>query len=236
MLNNLKPITVEKPVDLIIAQIRELIVSGQVSPGERLPPERKLAEYLGVSRSNVREAISKLEFYGLLKTMPQSGTVVNGIGTVALEGLISDVLKLEQADFKSLVETRVILERQSAMMAAERRTEEDLVKLKSALLAYEDKVDSGQSGIEEDLLFHIKIAEASKNSVMKSLMMIITPDIVKSFLRYRVCNDVNNELTKSQHRAIYDHIVNQDVTGVAEAMDDHLSEVSKFSKKEGLTK
>ena len=132
LLANFQEINIESPVDKIIRQIRSLITNGHLKPGDKLPPERKLAERLGVGRTNVRDAIKKLEFYGILKTMPQSGTIVAGLGIAALEGLITDVLKMEESDFRSLVETRVILEVQSARLAAEKRTEEDLENIKKA--------------------------------------------------------------------------------------------------------
>ncbi len=108
MLSNLNKIELENPVDLIIAQIRDLISFGSIKPGEKLPPERKLAEHLGVPRGQVRKALNKLQFYGILKVMPQSGTIVTGLGITAIEGLITDILKIEQADLKSLVDTRVL--------------------------------------------------------------------------------------------------------------------------------
>ena len=126
MLKNFQEIVVETPVDKIIGQIRGLISSGQLNPGDKLPSERKLAEKLGVGRTHVRDAIAKLEFYGILKTLPQSGTIVEGIGITALEGLITDVLKLEESEFVDLVETRTLLETQAARTAAIRRTTEDL--------------------------------------------------------------------------------------------------------------
>jgi len=126
MLKNFREIGVETPVDKIIKQIRKLITSGQLNPGDKLPSERKLAERLGVGRTHVRDAIAKLDFYGILKTMPQSGTVVAGIGMTALEGLITDVLKLEDSDFSDLVETRLLLETQAARTAAMRRTTDDI--------------------------------------------------------------------------------------------------------------
>jgi len=189
MLKNFREIAVETPVDKIIKQIRSLIISGELKAGDRLPSERKLAEQMGVGRTHVRDAIAKLEFYGILKTMPQSGTVVAGIGMTALEGLITDVLKLEASDFSDLVETRVLLETQAARTAAMRRTTDDIVNMKNALDAYEAKVREGLPAVEEDLLFHLKIAEAGRNSVLKSLMLIITPDIVKSFQKLDVCKD-----------------------------------------------
>jgi len=231
MLSNLKKISIENPVDIIISQIRSLISSGQIKPGEKLPPERKLAEHFGVSRGQVREALSKLEFYGILKTLPQSGTIVSGIGIVALEGLITDVLKIEESDFHSLVETRVILETKAAALAAKRRTADDIVVMSNALKAYELKLLKGEEAIEEDLMFHIKIAEASKNDVLKSLMMIITPDIVKSFINLKVCNEANNHKTIEEHRKILEHIIDQKEEGASSSMAHHLKDVMEYSMK-----
>ncbi len=230
MLENLNKIEVANPVDLIISQIRDLISSGAVKPGEKLPPERKLAERLGVSRNQVREAINKLQFYGIVKVQPQSGTTVTGIGIVALEGLITDILKIEKSDFKSLVDTRILLEKEAARLAALNRTKDDIVQLSNALRDHEEKLlESGQA-VEEDLLFHIKIAEASKNNVLKSLMMIITPDIVNNFIQYKVCNDRNNKQTIDEHQKILDAISIQNPDRAVEAMEFHLLDIKNFSK------
>lgn len=231
MLENFNRIEIKNPVDLIISQIRDLISTGAVKPGEKLPPERKLADHLGVSRSQVREAINKLQIYGIVKIIPQSGTVVTGIGIVALEGLISDILKIENSDFKALVDTRVLLEREAARLAAINRTTDDIVQLTNALNQYEQKLNETGVAVEEDLLFHIKIAEASKNSVLKSLMMIITPDIVKSFIKLKVCSDSNNKKTIAEHQKILDMIVGKDSNGAIEAMEKHLDDITDFSQK-----
>ena len=229
MLENFSEIRIETSVDKIIRQIRGLITSGQLSPGDKLPSERKLSDVFGVGRTNVRDAIKKLEFYGILKTVPQSGTVVAGLGITALEGLITDVLKLEKSDFASLVETRVVLETQSARLAAERRTQEDIDAIQKALEAYERKVKNGELAVEEDLMFHLKISEASKNSVLNSLMLIITPDIVNSFLELKVCNDIRFVTAADEHRQIVEHIIAQDGEAASRAMQDHLKDVIEFS-------
>lgn len=230
MLENLNKITIENPVDLIISQIRELISSGAVKPGEKLPPERKLAEHLGVSRGQIREAINKLQFYGIVKVQPQSGTTVTGIGIAALEGLITDILKIEKSDFKSLVDTRILLEKEAARLAALNRTKDDLAQLSSALKDYEKKLSETNEAVEEDLLFHIKIAESSKNNVLKSLMMIITPDIVKNFIQFKVCSASNNNRMISEHKEILEMIKMQDAEGAVRAMENHLSEIKSFGK------
>ncbi len=229
MLENFSEISVETPVDKIIRQIRNLITSGQLNAGDRLPPERKLALRLGVSRTHVRDAIRKLEFYGILKTHPQSGTVVSGMGITALGGLITDVLKLEKSDFTSLVETRVILETHGAKLAAQRRTSEDILEIKKALVAYEQQVKKGNPAVEEDLMFHLKIAEASKNAVLKSLMLIITPDIVNNFIRYKVCDERTNNIVCNEHETIVQKIIDGNGVAASIAMEKHLKDVVEFS-------
>jgi len=232
MLENLQRVQIEDPVDIIISQIRESIISGSIKPGEKLPSERKLAERLGVSRNQVREAINKLSFYGLVKVLPQSGTVVAGIGTIALEGLITDVLRIEKADFQSLVDTRLLLEKEAARLAAINRTKEDLIQMSEALDQYEEKLDIDNTAVEEDLLFHIKIAEASKNTVLVSLMMVITPDITKRFIKLKVCDEKNNKRTIEEHRQILSMISEKNPDGAERAMLSHLTDVQEFYKKD----
>lgn len=225
MLDSFKAIKIENPSSQIIRQIRELIRSGQLVAGDRLPPERKLAEKFGVGRSVVRDAIRKLEFYGIVKTLPQSGTVIAGLGVAALEGLISDVLKMEHIDYKSLVETRLFLEVFAAGSAAQNRTVDDLVGLETALTAYEGKIKEGAFTFEEDLLFHVKIAEASGNSVLKSLMLVIVPDLIKSFSELNICTEARVAKTIDEHREILRHIAEGDKEKAEEAMRHHLRDI-----------
>ena len=113
----------------IIIKIKELINFKNLEPGDKLPSERMLSEKFEVSKSNVRDAIQYLEFYGILKSIPQSGTFVANIGVTAMNGMIDDIVGLEEPDFKSLVETRILLELKTVRLAALRRTDEDLLKI-----------------------------------------------------------------------------------------------------------
>jgi len=229
VLDNFEEIVYAKPSDIIINQIKNLITSGQLKPGERLPSERKLSEKLMVSRSAVRDAIQKLEFYGVLKTHPQSGTTIAGMGVTALQGLISDILKVDGSDFKSLVETRIILEINSAQLAAERRTDDDIVRIQDALDEYHNKFLLGQSNFEEDLRFHLEIADASKNKVLKSLMMVITPDIISNFKRYDVCGEDVKAQRFAEHQSILDCIIKREPERARVSMEKHLEDIKAFS-------
>ncbi|GAB5555835.1 MAG: FadR/GntR family transcriptional regulator [Schleiferiaceae bacterium] len=236
ILNNFSQIVVESPVDKIIRQIRSLISSGQLNPGDRLPSERQLSEKLGVGRTHLRDAIRKLEFYGILKTMPQSGTFVAGLGLPALEGLITDMLGLQGNDFKSLVETRVILETNIAQLAAINRTDSDIKEISNAIEAHKKKILADEDAVEEDFLFHLKIADASKNSVLKSLMLIITPDIMQYFKKHDVCGEGRSDLAVEQHEQLLQYIVDKDPDKAGEMLQTHLEEISIYVKtlKEGM--
>lgn len=230
MLHNFDEIKVESPVDIIIRQIRALIISGQLAPGDKLPAERKMAERFGVSRAHVRDALRKLEFYGILRTLPQSGTVVTGIGITALEGLITDILQLEERDFSSLVETRIFLEMECIKLATKRRTADDLIAIEQALTAYEEKIKTGQSAVEEDLFFHLSIADASKNGVLKSLIMVIVPDIITSYKKYQVCDENTEFKAFHEHEKMLQCIRNGDVEAATETMNRHLKNVAAYSE------
>ena len=217
----------QKVQNLIIRGIRDFINYKNLEPGDKLPSERMLSEKFEVSRSNVREAIQKLEFYGLLKSRPQSGTFVANIGVTALNGMIEDILRLDEPDFKSLVETRILLELKTTSLAATRRTDEDLEQIK-ALEAYKNKVLNGEDAVQEDLLFHLAIAKASHNSTMNTFMLIITPEIITNFEKYHVCDKGLAQEGIKEHQEIYEAILNQDPKLAKQKMKDHFNVLYQF--------
>lgn len=218
----------QKVQNTIISKIKELINYKNLEPGDKLPSERMLSEKFGVSRSNVRETIQKLEFYGLLKSIPQSGTFVANIGVIAMNGMIDDILRLEDPDFKSLVETRILLELKTVRLASLRRSEEDLKHIKEALDAYEEKALSGEDALQEDLLFHLAIAKASGNSTMNTFMLTITPQIIIDFEKYHVCDKKQAIMGINEHTEIYEAIKKQDPKLAKQKMKDHFSMLYQY--------
>lgn len=213
---------------LIISKIGELINLKNLEPGDKLPSERTLSEKFGVTRSNVREAIQKLEFYGLLDSIPQSGTFVANIGVIAMNGMIEEILSIETPDFKSLVETRILLELKTVRLASIRRSKQDLEKIKSALLAYEAKVLKGEDAVQEDLLFHLAIARACGNSSINTFMLSITPEIITNFEKYHVCDKSLAKKGIDEHRAIYEAIKEQKPQIAKQKMKDHFSALYQY--------
>ena len=219
----------ENATDDIIRQIRIFLDSGDLQPGDKLPAERKLAEKFQVARSQVREAFKKLEFYNIIKTMPQRGSVISAIESTALNSLISDILKMDNCDFHSLVEARSIIEINAAKLCAIRRTEEDLKMIESAMNNYNKKIKECGSALEEDLYFHRTIAEGSKNTVLKSMMMTITPDIMVNYAKFNVCK-TNFEIPISEHRLLFEYIKNNNAEAASNIMSQHLTGVLNFAK------
>lgn len=203
----------------VILKIGELITYKNLEPGEKLPSERMLSEKFEVSRSVIRDAIKKMEYYGLLRSIPQSGTFVANIGAIAMNGMIEDILRLDQPDFKSLVETRILLELKTVSLAAIRRTEEDLKHLKETLDAYSSKVVKGEDAVQEDLLFHLAIAKASYNSTINTFMLTITPEIITNFEKHHVCDKSMAFEGIQEYKDIYNAIKDQNPELAKEKME-----------------
>ncbi|MHA4845024.1 FadR/GntR family transcriptional regulator [Flavitalea antarctica] len=223
-LENIETIQLETPVDKIINKLRQLIVTGKLKPGDRLPAERILAERFGVGRGYVREAILKLEFYGLLKTSPQSGTYVAGISLKIMDNIFTDIINFNKEDFSSLIESRYYMEINAARLAAERRTEDDIILMKDALSEYDQKVKRGKNAVDEDILFHMKIASAGGNKVIESLLIILIPDVIKNIVEKKLFKARRGERAVAEHHKILDAIIKQKPEIAAKAMANHLQE------------
>jgi GntR family transcriptional repressor for pyruvate dehydrogenase complex len=218
---------IERPTDIVISKLKEMITSGQLKPGDKLPAERKMATDFGVGRTQIREALHKLEFYGIIKTLPQSGSVINGLDITTLDGLISDVLDLQQYDFYSLVETRFVLEVNAIRLCAERRTELDLKKLEKAQQNFLKYYDT-PNRVSHDFAFHRAIAEGCHNPVFKAMLLIVIPDIMTIYQRDRICGP--NTAVVEEHSQMLQAIKNKNGDLAAKIMSEHLQGVVEFAK------
>jgi GntR family transcriptional repressor for pyruvate dehydrogenase complex len=221
-LEHIKEVNVEKPSDIIINQLKELISKGVLKPGYKLPPERVLAQSFGVGRGHIRQALKKLEFYGILETYPQDGTYVAGLGVKAIEGLIKNVLKLNDNDFKSLVETRAILEIEAIKLTCQRANREQLQEIEEAHLDFAAKVRENETGLEEDLIFHLKIAEFCQNSVLYSMITLLTPEMLKLSHEKKSCKSNRFLEALVEHEKIIAGLKTHDPEICVQAMKAHM--------------
>ena len=232
-LNYFEPIELQDPADVIIQQIKELISSGKLKPGDRLPSEQKLEERFGVSRAIIRRALKRLDAYGIVKTVPQSGTYVAGLGVDALAGMLANILELEEKDYESLVATRYALEIYAVELTATDISDKGIQELETVHKDFSQQVKRGVLSLDEDLVFHIKIAEYTKNSVLKALITLLASDLIKlnreleehlgreKFLERRV-------MAVEEHEKILEAIKAREPEQAVQAMKAHYSKSQAF--------
>jgi GntR family transcriptional repressor for pyruvate dehydrogenase complex len=209
----------------VLAHLRDQIVSGELKAGTKLPSERTLSEKLGVSRGYVRKALAKLEHYGLIETLPQRGTLVAGLGSKAISGLMASIGSLDDYfDPASLFEIRSLLECFAARRAAQRAAPEDLAEILKWHGEFRTKAKAGQRGLEEDHLFHLAIAKASANSVCLSLISYITPQIISLNADFAESDPDRFERTFAEHDEIVRSIQGRDEGRAEAAMRIHMEE------------
>ncbi|MCD6298926.1 MAG: FadR family transcriptional regulator, partial [Deltaproteobacteria bacterium] len=150
--------------DMIVNQIKDLILTKQATPGMCLGSEREMCKKLNVSRSVLREALSNLQAQGLIRSDPQ-GVFVESITPNSMKEPIENVLKEDKEKIFELNEVRRILESGMIALAIERATPDDIEKIKESLAALEESYTNGQLGDEENVQFHLRLAESCHNSI-----------------------------------------------------------------------
>ncbi|SHH08380.1 transcriptional regulator, GntR family [Jatrophihabitans endophyticus] len=169
-----QPVHRQRSHEQVLAQIEQRIVLGQLRPGDRLPPERQLAEVLGVSRSAVREALRVLESMGVLDASPGSGpgagSRIVGGGGPALSTLLRLQVGLSAFSQREVMEVRVQLERWAVREAAGRVTDADVDRLHRLIERMRDEHIDADRFNSLDSELHVAIAEVSGNSLLAALM------------------------------------------------------------------
>lgn len=196
-----KPISPKKISSQIAEQIRSSILAGEFSPGDKLPPERELAEMFGVSRPSVREALNLLASSGLIESYQGGGTVVKSLVEISAGNPLSDLIKGEQERALDVIEVRKCMEAWTSYYAAKRALPEDIRKLEKIVAEMERNLEEMKPSQDLDANFHVIIAQATHNVVWLHLMQSIF-DAMKEFQR-GVWRAVY--LTEEDHRHLFQH-------------------------------
>ncbi|MGJ8684059.1 MAG: FadR/GntR family transcriptional regulator [Nonlabens sp.] len=229
-------VTSEKQTDTVIendviAKIRGLIKKHNFEEGDRLPSERKLSDKFGVTRNQIRAAIQKLEFYGIIETMPQSGSMISGMGVPSFKTVMTDVLDLDTPNFKSLIESRVIIESNAVQLAAARCSEQSLVELEKAHENFVYRIVNGLPSLIEDIKFHLAIVKTSENTVLYGLMKVIVPDIIGHFNKEQICDRSQALKLVQEHEDILIAIKNKNPEKASTALRLHFRALRDYINK-----
>jgi GntR family transcriptional regulator, transcriptional repressor for pyruvate dehydrogenase complex len=210
-------------VDGLTGRIRD----GSLATGEKLPTEAEIMEAFGVSRTVVREAISRLQAAGLVETRHGVGTFVVGLGDAASFRIAPGQLETLQ-DVIAVLELRIGVETESAALAAMRRTPENLQTLRNALKAFISAVEEGRDAVGPDFQFHLEIARATQNHHFVDLMgtlggMMIPRARLEPPAPLTPEREAYLRRVNAEHESIVDAIAHQDPEAARAAMRTHLA-------------
>ncbi|MEH0739942.1 FCD domain-containing protein [Vibrio cholerae] len=213
--------------------LHERIRSGEFKVGDRLPPERDIAEEMNVSRSVVREAIIMLEIQGLVEVRKGSGVYVLNDSAVSTLGGPEEASSRKSSDIGpfELLQARQVLESQIASFAAQNVTKNDISKLREALDTERKQLETGFGDYDGDEMFHLTIAEASQNSVLSDIVQDLWARRDESSMWRQLharITDINyRKAWLEDHEVILRALQRRDPEGARKAMWQHLENVKQ---------
>jgi GntR family transcriptional regulator, transcriptional repressor for pyruvate dehydrogenase complex len=211
----------------VAKQIERLIVEGGLKPGDKLPPERELAEMFQVSRSSLRDAIRTLELTGLLEPRHGEGTVVCDLSADLLVNPLANMLTRKRELVAELLDVREMLEPPLAARAAAHASPEEIAYLEDILRRQKEMVRRGELAIEEDSEFHYTIAMAAKNSVVQKVLDVLM-DLLRTSRERSLQVEGRRQRSLAGHRRILKAIRQRDSTAAESAMRRHLKEIEEI--------
>lgn len=227
-----RPIAPEKRASAVVRQVEELILRGVLQAGNRLPPERELAERLGVSRPSLRDAIAQLQETGLLTAKPGAGVyVADVLGSVFSPALTALFARHEEAVMDTL-SFRRDMEGLAAERAARLGSDTDLAVISAVFAKMEAAHDARRAQDEAalDAQFHMSIIEASHNVVMLHMMRSMY-EMLRGGVFYNRQLMFRQQTTRAmlleQHRAIHDAVLVRDGAAARAAVEAHLNFVER---------
>ncbi|KAF4408125.1 MULTISPECIES: FadR/GntR family transcriptional regulator [Streptomyces] len=223
MSDALRPMGRTRLYEQVLDRLREYAAGRGLKAGDRLPPERELAQRLGVSRASVKQAVVVLEVQGLVEVRHGGGTYLVGdsLDAEPVERLVERRRRLPD-----VLEAREALEAKLAELAAERRTPDDLAAIRAALSHMAAEIADGGHGAEGDRRFHAAVTAAAHSSLLAEFMRSIAEQITES--RHESLRQPGRpSRSLAQHRAILDAIEEQRGKAAAAAMRRHVRSVAR---------
>jgi GntR family transcriptional repressor for pyruvate dehydrogenase complex len=212
-----------KIYEVVISQLKAKILSGELGPGDFLPPEKALAEIMGVSRASVREALKVLEFMGLIESKPGGGTNISYLhADLLIEKLNSISASTHATLLLDLLELREVLEPKIVELAIDRASDAELLNIEAMMknCNREDETITSQT----DAMFHIAIARASHNVFFIRLMETALAMLEET--RTRTLSLSRSQVIIAQeHNDIVEPLKKRDKRGAVKAVKNHLRRI-----------
>lgn len=225
-----KKIHTKKVYMKIVEQTLGLIKEGKLLPGDKLPPEKLLIQKFGTSRSSVREALSALEILDVIGRIGGKENFIRYDISLSLLNKKLQKLKIEESPFE-LLEARTIIEPESASLAAERRTNNDLEKIEENIMTMKNFSSNISSHMLFCSKFHLEVAKAAHNSIILSVMYHLSGGMKATLwenLEKRVLKGKKDYIQHHQeHVDIFNAIKDKNKNLSREIMTNHLKNLRK---------
>ncbi len=218
---------IERPTitEEIIEQLRDKILTGEIKPGDKLPPERALAESLSVARTSVREALRALRYMGILEVRNGEGTFLSKNTRILTDHFKASHL-LKRFPILELIEARKIIEGATVFLAVKRASAEDRKVLQKLHDIAAGNTADEQKFLRTDFDFHKKIAEMSQNSVLLQMLNAMRELTLEENMEViKKPGQIRNAL--EYHRQILESILARDAEKAREDMLRHLSDIEQ---------
>lgn len=209
----------------VVVHISSLIEKGTLAPGEKLPSESEIVRREGVSRTVVREAISRLQALGLVATRHGIGTFICAPAERTEFGIERNAINTV-SDILAMLELRIGIETEAAALAAMRRTDDHLKAMQQAMESFKEEVHAGRGAVDPDFQFHLAIARAARNQYFFDIITTLGSRMIPRS-RFQVAEHqpqrqeylvrINHE-----HEDIYNAILRADPEASRAAVRNHL--------------
>jgi GntR family transcriptional repressor for pyruvate dehydrogenase complex len=217
----LEPIKKIRLFERIVTQILDMVKSGELRPGDRLPTERDLALELHVSRTAIREALRSMELMGIIESKVGGGTFIREMTLENLMDPFAGVLAKNGRLIIELIEVRMLLEVEIAKLAARKINAAKTEVLEQTLVLMEKEVKDGGLGLKGDNAFHQALADAADNLALMSITRLCS-ELLNS-TRKAALEALKNKMTGVEHhKAIFEAVKAGNETEAGSLMLNHL--------------
>lgn len=218
-----EPSATDRVSDRIATRLLDMIAQGHLTPGERLPGERQLAEQMGVSRVSIRAALQRLKAQGFLAAVQGGGTRVLS-STSDMDPALTEMVRRKLDNLYDLAEIRLVLESWAAGRAARNATLGQLDEIERTVEAMAQPEREGMRG-QDDMAFHLAIGKAAASPVYMHILSVVRVTLghMLEFHRYELFGPGHDETVLAQHRAVLEAIRQGDAEAASQAMSAHLS-------------